>query len=462
MTSSSQTPASPEPNFDITQQDRAQLLDLFKNKDLPAGTRLAERLSKTYPKSLVLFVTLSMAYDLQDKTDKSIANYEKALALDPNSVDIKHKLAMAYMKAQRHQQANQVLREALQANPDNSEFLAMLASAAFEEEKFDEALEYLERIRDLDPDRVDTHLSIGQCLVALERIKSGIEAMNKALELEPDSFEVLHMLGKTLIECNKFRDSVPHLEKAHALRPENLEVIAHLATAYKDTFRIDTAIDLLEKTLEDVPEDKESQDEDTSEDQPPESNILRLTLASMYSIMGRKDSAFDQLKHVADMDADNANVLIQMSHFPDKIPAEDIRKSLEQIYRKRASYSYEKKRKVITGFALGNIYKELGDTTKAFRTFKAAGALQKELTGFTISKAEDQFREIKEEFSQITPEHYAANTTPGDKEVIFIIGMPRSGTSLTEQILSSHSRVHGAGELKFMNEETAELMFLLP
>ena len=81
MTSSSSSPKSPEPNQDITQQDRAKLLDLFQKKDLPGGTRLAERLKKTYPKSLVLFVTLGMAYDLQEKADKSIANFEKAMAL---------------------------------------------------------------------------------------------------------------------------------------------------------------------------------------------------------------------------------------------------------------------------------------------------------------------------------------------------------------------------------------------
>ncbi len=463
MTSSSSSPKSPEPNQDITQQDRAKLLDLFQKKDLPGGTRLAERLKKTYPKSLVLFVTLGMAYDLQEKADKSIANFEKAMALAPDSADIKHKLAAAYMKAQRHQDAHRVLSEVIKADPDNLEFLAMLASTSFDEENFEECLKHLERMRELEPDRVDTHLSIGQCLVALERIKSGLESMNKALEIEPESFDVLHLLGKTLIECNKYRDSVPHLEKAHALQPENLEVIANLATAYKDTFRIDAGIDLLEKTLAAVSDSKETpKEEESAEDRPPKSNILRLTLAHLYSIMGRKDSAFEQLNHVAETDADNASVLIQMSHFPDKIPADDIRKRLEQIYRKRATYSYEKKRKVITGFALGNIYKELGDTTKAFRTFKASGALQKELTGFSISKAEEQFRELKDEFNHITPEDYAANTTPGDRDIIFIIGMPRSGTSLTEQILSSHSRVHGAGELNFMNEETAELMYLLP
>jgi len=457
MTSSSPPSQPPETFFDISDQDRIKLLDLFQNRDLPAGIRLAERLRKNYPDSIVLRMTLGMAYDLQEKPDKSIANFEEALALAPEAVDIKHKLAMAYTKAQRRGDANRILKDALLTEPDNPEFLAMLASNAFDEERFEESLKYLEQIKELEPDRVDMHISIGQCLVELERSKAGIEALNKALELEPESFQVRLVLGKTLVDCNKSRDSIEHLEKALELEPESLETVGSLALAYKDTFRIEEAIDLLEKTVAGI-----SDDEQETEDGLPESNKIRLVLANFYSIMGRKDDAFTQLKHVANTEPDNANALIQMSHYPDHISREDFRKRLEQIYRKRSHYSYEKKRKVITGFALGNIYREMGDTAKAFRTFKASGALQKELLGFTISKAEDQFRDIKDEFSHVTPEYYAANTNPGDREMIFIIGMPRSGTSLTEQIISSHSRVHGAGELNFMNEETAELMHLLP
>ena len=63
------------------------------------------------------------------------------------------------------------------------------------------------------------------------------------------------------------------------------------------------------------------------------------------------------------------------------------------------------------------------------------------------------------DFHNLDPNEAHVKTTPEDKKLIFIVGMPRSGTSLIEQILSSHSLVHGAGELNFMNEITEELMY---
>ena len=67
---------------------------------------------------------------------------------------------------------------------------------------------------------------------------------------------------------------------------------------------------------------------------------------------------------------------------------------------------------------------------------------------------------MKHVFEPITPADYADTDKPDDCQMIFILGMPRSGTSLTEQILSTHSQVYGAGELHYMGEETAELMYM--
>jgi len=438
--------SQPSTHSEISNEDRMKLLDLFKEKDLPRGTRLAEKLAKTHPHSFTLMMTLGMAYELQGKTEKSIKKFEDALALDPASIDLRGKLAHLYLTAGRHADVDRLLKKDVALDDLDDEMLAILSTSAFEREAHEECLLYLERIKQHTPERVDAHISIGQCLVALERFKSGISAFEDALKLEPDSVVTLIALGEVLVQLHKPGEALPHLEKAHQLDPENHDAILHMAAALKDTFRLDEAIALLEDAVQKF----------------PEKTNCRVTLADFYSIMGRSDAARDQFLLAMEHDEDSLHVLIKLSQFTDLDRIDEIRSKIEKIYRKSPQYTRDVKHKIVAGYALGRLYANQGNAGKAFRTYKTAGALQKDLLDYSFDKSEQQFQEIRDEFRHITPEHYAANAESGDKDIVFIIGMPRSGTSLTEQILSSHSQIHGAGELNFMNEETGELMHLLP
>ena len=101
-------------------------------------------------------------------------------------------------------------------------------------------------------------------------------------------------------------------------------------------------------------------------------------------------------------------------------------------------------------FALGKIYEDIGEYEKSYKYIKKANNLKKELTKFEINKEINFFKEIKEFYEKIKIKKLSTNKN--EKKLIFILGMPRTGTSLVEQIISSHNKVYGAGELPLLDQ----------
>ncbi len=125
-----------------------------------------------------------------------------------------------------------------------------------------------------------------------------------------------------------------------------------------------------------------------------------------------------------------------------------------EIFQMESLYHYQqinKSDRCHLCFALSKVCEDLGDFEKAFTFLKEGNALRKELLGYKITKDQELFSKIKKSSKGIkkcTLKYLDDSFTPIP---IFILGMPRSGTTLVEQIISSHSQVKGAGELKFLD-----------
>jgi hypothetical protein len=102
-------------------------------------------------------------------------------------------------------------------------------------------------------------------------------------------------------------------------------------------------------------------------------------------------------------------------------------------------------------FALGKAWMEAGDAARAFTHFERANGLQRSLLQFDIDRHLAVMDAMAASFDADTMGRLAGAGHPSDRP-IFIIGMPRSGTTLVEQVLASHPLVHGAGELPLMGQ----------
>ena len=99
-------------------------------------------------------------------------------------------------------------------------------------------------------------------------------------------------------------------------------------------------------------------------------------------------------------------------------------------------------------FALGKAYEDIGDFKRSFKFYETGNKLYKKKINFNINNELKNFDQMKKTFEAQKIE----KLNDHGQKIIFILGMPRSGTTLTEQILSSHKNVYGAGELNFLRE----------
>ena len=120
---------------------------------------------------------------------------------------------------------------------------------------------------------------------------------------------------------------------------------------------------------------------------------------------------------------------------------------LKKIYKKANSNDSEKK--IELGYALGKAYEDTKNFDKSFSHYKEANFLQRKKIDFSLKLEKKKFKEIKNTYNKKLLDNYK-NTGSSDSSPIFIVGMPRSCTTLVEQILSSHNKVYGADELEFI------------
>ena len=110
--------------------------------------------------------------------------------------------------------------------------------------------------------------------------------------------------------------------------------------------------------------------------------------------------------------------------------------------------------KIYLNFAIAKAYKDMGENTKFIEHIITGNALRKKILNYDIKKDINLLNNIKLVFKNI--DYSKVQLSNNDKKIIFVVGMPRSGTSLVEQILSSHSKIYGAGELPFLKQTILE------
>ncbi|MEO1239233.1 MAG: sulfotransferase [Pseudomonadota bacterium] len=250
----------------------------------------------------------------------------------------------------------------------------------------------LERVeRELDPHPETFNLK-GVLLSRLQRSHEAIEAYRQCLALNPNQLEVLVNLGKSLLNVNRLDEGIETYRKAAKLAPDNYAVSLRLATALGSAGDKDDAIGVLEGAMKRHP--------------------------------------------------GNPRLLIERANIG-ALPLDDPRlKTLEGFLSSDQIADNEKR---TIHFVLGRAHDKAGNYDKAFDAFSRGNAIRRAEFDYSTDQDRALFGAIKDAFAQPWPQApKAAGPQP-----IFIVGMPRSGTTLLEQIIGAHPNAHGAGELRF-------------
>src|SRR5215472_16719697 len=337
--------------------------------------------------------TLGNALRGQGKLDEAVAEYQKALALRPDYVNAHNNLGVALREQGRLDEAVAQYQRAL-ALADVAQTHNNLGVALREQGKLDAAVAHLRRSLELEPSVVETHCNLGDVLRDQGELEEAAAQYEQALSLKPDHAAALGGLGSALREQGKFEEAFAACRQALAFKPDFAAAHAQLGHTFREIGRLEEARSAYSKAIELAPQK-----------------------CAFYH-------GLSTVKGFARSDADLA-AMEKLETEAASLPAED------QIY---------------LGFALGKAYDDLGEREPSFRHLLGSNALKRQRIVYDEVAVLGEFARIREVFS---PELMRKKRDLGDSSPtpVFIIGMPRSGTTLIEQILASHPNIFGAGEL---------------
>jgi tetratricopeptide (TPR) repeat protein len=420
--------------------------------ELTATLRLA-------PDNAAVHNNLGIAFAAQGRSEQAIAEYEKAVALNPRYIAAQDNLGNALAALGRHHEAIAHLRRALDhvdaPSTHNALGAALLAVRAYEEaeqqtrravalkpdfaeahnnlgfalvalRRPEEAIAHCGRAIELRPGFAEAHNNFGNALTGLKRRDEAIAHYRRAIALKPDYAEAHHNVGNLLSAQRHYADAIPHFEKALALKPDFAEALGNFAMALTGVNRHDEALPYYERSIALAPGLAD----------------LHAGYSNQLMILGRLEQAQREIERAIALAPARAEFHRRLTTMKRAGAPE-----LDAMQRLAAGIDeLPDDDRMDLHFALGKAHADIGRHDSAFRHFAAANALKRRQIDYDEAARLGFFERIMAAFTPDTMRRLAGCGDPSPLP-IFIVGMPRSGTTLVEQILASHPLVFGAGEI---------------
>jgi tetratricopeptide (TPR) repeat protein len=357
---------------------------------------------------------------------------ELALPELPELPDIHLNYGNALREGGRLMEAVASYRRALALKTDYGMAHNNLAAALNQQEQFAEGLTSSERAIALIPEFFGAHVNYADALTGLGWFAEAEEPLRRALDLAPDRAQTHCDLGWVLAKIGRYDEAVACLEQAIALDPNDPATHFGLGTTLylrKDLpgseARLRRAVALA-----------------------PEYTAAWHELGTVLRSSGRFDEALRCFRRAADLDPDWPEVYRSLAVTGEQAADDAQLRRLEAVLENPGRSVSDR---ISAGFALGMLLDNAERCDEAFPCFAEANALHRQHR----ADAGERFdidalrRQVDDLIKLATPDFFSATASWGNpsQAPVFIVGMPRSGTSLVEQIGASHSRVFGAGEL---------------
>jgi tetratricopeptide (TPR) repeat protein len=280
-----------------------------------------------------------------------------------------------------------------------------------------------------DSGHYQANYALGMLYHQHERNDLAIPLIAKSVELRPDIFAGLLNLGMIQRDEGLLADSRINLEKAIRLQPDHAEAHVTLGLLLMDLAELDQALKEMEEGLR----------------LEPGNHLSYARMGMLQQIRGETDAAAACYRKVIELTPANGTAHRSLAFLQKQSTYnDDIRKMEDRFNAPDTTH----KDKMLIGNALGKVFDDLGEYDKAFDYLQTTNLLQRQSFDYSIDNQKAFFNRhrqgLDKDFLKHCQHHAVSDNTP-----VFVVGMPRSGTSLVEQILASHPLVHGAGEVEY-------------
>ncbi len=353
--------------------------------------------------------------------------YRRVLKADPANGQVRYLLGVAFLEQGKFAEGRTALEQALRRDPENADILFSLGRALQSLGDRAGALRHLQAARDQAPDRADVWAAIGDVLQLQHRLHEAIAAYARALELKPDDWRVYANAATIHIGLGNLDEGAGMLRRLAEDR-RHPKILLNLALAEQELGNFDAAAQRFDEL---------------SALDPGNADAVAGQALNLRRL-GQNGDAWRLLQGLADKAFERS---LPVLAFAKIAPTQDetlSHRACAHIAALLADPAIAGADRAQLNFALGPLRDRLGDFDAAFDAISAGSALSP--VTYDALATTQRFHDLRTFF---TEDRFAklARSNVHTERPVFIVGMPRSGTSLVEQILDSHPQAAGAGEL---------------
>ena len=299
--------------------------------------------------------------------------------------------------------------------------------------KTKEALLKCEKLIKILPDNSYIHNLYGLILQKKGQISKSITCFKKSLEHDPNNFSAMNNLGNSYKNSYNYKKAEDLYIKIIKKNNKNIKVLNNYANLKKELNKYKEAKNLLLEAIKLEP-----------------NNVYILSnIAACCEAIGEKNEAKEYALKILSLDPKNSNNHKFLSAITDYQKDQKHLDVMKKLLVDENFINATDSEKINLYFALGKAFEDVNDIESSYKILNEANKLKNKSTNFNFSKTEKLFNNVIKLFENI--DENLIKKKQNLKQIIFICGMPRSGTTLVEQIIASHSKVNGAGEIHYLS-----------
>lgn len=423
---------------------RANLGEVYRgNGDLGDATvELIEAL-RLDPKNAQAQNNLGIVHYERKEYAEAIDRYRKAIEIVPNMSEAWNNLGNSLRLIQDLDSARQAYESALAIRENYPEAYNNLGTLLREQGKPDQAEHALRKAISQNPRYVDAYNNLATIYHNEGEDVEALRQLAEVLKFEPNNPKTLLLVGRVQLK----RSAYDLAEQACALvlrdDPKNADALTVIAQIKHETDDYDAALSLMQRAVEIDPDNAEAR------------NFYSVALKSV----GRLDEAREQILKAIELNDQMYGAYANLNDLITFKKSDPIFKKIEKLLKDEPDQ--DALRTLPLHFAYAKCLEDIGDHQRALEHYIAGGKLKRAQLKYVEEDTFSFFDRIQAAF----PAEIFANRPFGGNESdrpVFIVGMPRSGSTLAEQILSSHPKLFGAGEVKYLSREVHALRDRFP
>jgi tetratricopeptide (TPR) repeat protein len=357
----------------------------------------------------------------------------EAIALKSDYAEAHTNLGVTLQDLGRLDEARASHVQALDLKPDLAEARSNLGNTLHKLGKLEAAEASYKQAIALRPDNADAHYNLGNMLKEMGRLDEAEATYKNVTALKPKYAEAHYNLGNTLHELRKLNDAEASYRAAIALKFENAKAHNNLGVILQKLGKLEEAEESYKRAIA------------LKFDYAESHNNLGNTLQKL----GRIEEAEASFTQAITLRLDYAEAHRNLA-FVKRFSSRDQQFfQMQTLYRSRGISETER---CHICFALAKAAEDIDEYATAFQFYAEGNALRKKNLGYNKALDKKLFRQLKASYRGFASNGIESEKPTHETTPVFIVGMPRSGTTLVEQIISSHPLVTGAGELPFVSQ----------